>query len=295
MSLNNRCVILQDILPIVDPILQGVSFGGNDISPADAAASAWVQRFASVMQDPSLPLEAVFIADSFWRDLVALSSNFRTLGGIDKIRSFLSSNIPKNRPFNFHFVPDARIQRITPSLHILQGRITFETRVGYCSGVFTLVRRNEGEAWNGWTMVATIEKLKGFGDTFEDPNIIRPSPSSIHQFDLSQSSNMDVIIIGGGQAGLATAARLTRLGLRTLIVERDSRIGNSWRSRYKTLKCNTPKSFSECIVSLFTLARNAKGSYSHVKATCLLLPFHQIGLCFLKATRWPITSSDILI
>jgi hypothetical protein len=121
MSLDDHSIILQDILPIVDPVLQGVSFGENDISPVDAAVSAWVQRFASVMQDPSLPLEVVFIADSFWHDLVALSSNFCMLGGIDKIRSFLSSNIPKNHPFNFHFVPNAQIEQIMPSLHIFQG------------------------------------------------------------------------------------------------------------------------------------------------------------------------------
>src|SRR5437763_18186 len=41
-----------------------------------------------------------------------------------------------------------------------------------------------------------------------------------------------VLVVGGGQAGLSIAARLTQLQVDTLIVEREQRIGDNWRNRY---------------------------------------------------------------
>jgi len=44
-----------------------------------------------------------------------------------------------------------------------------------------------------------------------------------------------VLVIGGGQAGLAIAARLGQLQVDTLIVDREPRIGDNWRKRYHAL------------------------------------------------------------
>jgi putative flavoprotein involved in K+ transport len=42
-------------------------------------------------------------------------------------------------------------------------------------------------------------------------------------------------VVGGGQAGLAIAARLKQLNVDTLIVDREARIGDNWRKRYHAL------------------------------------------------------------
>jgi len=42
-------------------------------------------------------------------------------------------------------------------------------------------------------------------------------------------------VVGGGQAGLAIAARLGQLDIDTLIVDRHERIGDNWRKRYHSL------------------------------------------------------------
>jgi cation diffusion facilitator CzcD-associated flavoprotein CzcO len=44
-----------------------------------------------------------------------------------------------------------------------------------------------------------------------------------------------VLVVGGGQAGLSAAASLTQLGIDTLIVDREPRIGDNWRKRYHAL------------------------------------------------------------
>src|SRR5215472_5194905 len=50
----------------------------------------------------------------------------------------------------------------------------------------------------------------------------------------------ETVIIGGGQAGLATGYHLARLGRPFLILEADRRIGDSWRKRWDSLHLFTP-------------------------------------------------------
>ncbi len=54
----------------------------------------------------------------------------------------------------------------------------------------------------------------------------------------------DILIIGAGQAGLALAYHLKSTALRYQLVERNARIGDSWRNRYDGLTLFTPRSFS---------------------------------------------------
>jgi putative flavoprotein involved in K+ transport len=55
---------------------------------------------------------------------------------------------------------------------------------------------------------------------------------------------LDVLIIGGGQAGLAMGYHLNRAGLSFRIVERNPRMGDSWRNRYDSLVLFTPRAYS---------------------------------------------------
>lgn len=55
---------------------------------------------------------------------------------------------------------------------------------------------------------------------------------------------LDVLVVGGGQAGLATAYHLRSTGLRFEVLERHARIGDSWRQRYDSLTLFTPRAYS---------------------------------------------------
>jgi putative flavoprotein involved in K+ transport len=56
--------------------------------------------------------------------------------------------------------------------------------------------------------------------------------------------DLDVLVIGGGQAGLAMGYYLKRAGYRFQIVERNPRLGDSWRNRYDSLVLFTPRAYS---------------------------------------------------
>ncbi len=52
--------------------------------------------------------------------------------------------------------------------------------------------------------------------------------------------NHDVIVIGGGQAGLAVAYHLWQAGLDFILLDADQRTGDSWRRRWDSLRLFTP-------------------------------------------------------
>jgi putative flavoprotein involved in K+ transport len=58
------------------------------------------------------------------------------------------------------------------------------------------------------------------------------------------AAELDVLVIGGGQAGLAMAYQLRSTGLRYGVVDGHSRVGDSWRQRYDSLVLFTPRSYS---------------------------------------------------
>ena len=93
--------------------------------------------------------------------------------------------------------------------------------------------------------MTALEELKGFE---EKNGAYRPTrktysrgfigPNWLDQRQAASSykdCDPTVLIIGGGQAGLTIAARLTQLGVDNLIVDKHARIGDNWRHRYHSL------------------------------------------------------------
>jgi putative flavoprotein involved in K+ transport len=55
---------------------------------------------------------------------------------------------------------------------------------------------------------------------------------------------VDVAVIGGGQAGLATSYHLARRGIAHVVLEAAPRIGDNWRRRWDSLRLFTPARFT---------------------------------------------------
>jgi putative flavoprotein involved in K+ transport len=58
--------------------------------------------------------------------------------------------------------------------------------------------------------------------------------------ELGYTTQPYVLIIGGGQGGIALGARLRQLNVPTIIIEKNERAGDSWRKRYKSLCLHDP-------------------------------------------------------
>ncbi|HJQ49375.1 MAG TPA: NAD(P)/FAD-dependent oxidoreductase [Gaiellaceae bacterium] len=59
---------------------------------------------------------------------------------------------------------------------------------------------------------------------------------------MESTEHTDVLIIGAGQSGLALGYQLQKRGRRALLVDRNDRIGDSWRNRWDSLKLYSPAS-----------------------------------------------------
>jgi cation diffusion facilitator CzcD-associated flavoprotein CzcO len=118
--------------------------------------------------------------------------------------------------------------------------------LGRGSGIVRLVPdAADGDRLKAWTLLTALDELKGFE---EQLGTSRPRGHAYSRdfrgpnwLDLRNASrdyaNRDpaVLVVGGGQAGLAIAARLKQLQIDTLIVDREARIGDNWRKRYHAL------------------------------------------------------------
>ena len=57
---------------------------------------------------------------------------------------------------------------------------------------------------------------------------------------MPQTEHFDAIMIGGGQAGLATGYYLKRQGRDFIILDANARVGDAWRKRWDSLRLFTP-------------------------------------------------------
>ena len=104
---------------------------------------------------------------------------------------------------------------------------------------------NDGHAFKAWTLLTSLDEIKGheerlgrsrpqgkaYSRDFSGPNWLDLRKAAAQYIDRDPT----VLIVGAGQAGLATAARLTQLQVDTLVVDREQRIGDNWRKRYHAL------------------------------------------------------------
>ncbi len=118
--------------------------------------------------------------------------------------------------------------------------------MGRGSGILRLVPdASDGNRLKAWTLLTALDELKGFEEQLGSS---RPRGQSYSRdfrgpnwLDLRKAAaqyegrDPDVLVVGGGQAGLAIAARLKQLQIDTLIVDRWPRIGDNWRKRYHAL------------------------------------------------------------
>jgi putative flavoprotein involved in K+ transport len=207
-------------------------------------ASAWLADFGTVLERQDVDAAvALFAPDSYWRDLVAFTWNICTQESPDAIRTMLKGRLADVKPSNFEIEGEA-----TEAGGVVDAWFTFETAVARGRGH---LRLQNGKAW---TLLTTMTELKGF----EEPTGTQREKGAEHGAQKGRKSWLEqrqyedatlglqddvqpyVLIIGGGQGGIALGARLRRLGVPTIIVEKNERAGDSWRKRYKSLCLHDP-------------------------------------------------------
>ncbi len=213
------------------------------------AAEHWLAQFEAALSGAdATALAHLFLADSYWRDVLALSWTLQTWNGADAILAELKALAPRAKPNNFQIDPDrAAPRRVTRAgANSIEAIFAFETAVGRGHGILRLIPdAGDGNRLKAWTLLTALEELKGFEEAqgasrprgqaysrdFRGPNWLDQRNAQTAYADRDPT----VLVVGGGHAGLSSAARLKQLNIDTLIVDRWPRIGDNWRKRYHAL------------------------------------------------------------
>lgn len=209
---------------------------------ADSAVEQWLAAFDEALRagQPDRAAE-LFEPDGYWRDFVAFTWNLRTLEGREEIHRMLEAQLAEISPSGWSLDEPATI-----SDGVVDSWVTFETAAGRGWGH---LRLRDGKAW---TLLTTMQELKGHEEKKRRTrdqgveHVVRRGrktwleQKAERQETLGYSEQPYTVIIGGGQGGIGLAARLKRLGVPTIVIEKNERAGDSWRKRYKSLHLHDP-------------------------------------------------------
>ena len=214
--------------------------------PTEAATTvtSWLAEFGAALaaNDPGRAA-ALFTEDCFWRDLIAFTWNIRTFEGRAQVSDMLSATLEQVKPSGWQ-VTDG--EEPAEAGGITEAWIDFETSAGRGHGH---LRLRDGQCW---TLLTTLSELTGY----EEPKGPRRPMGAEHGVDRERTTWLEkrqlearelgvtdqpyVLVVGGGQAGIVLSARLRQLGVPAIVIDKRSRPGDQWRSRYKSLCLHDP-------------------------------------------------------
>lgn len=225
---------------------------------AKAVASAWFKQFAKHVEAGDAPgTSALFLEDSFWRDHLALTWEFRTFHGSERIVHFLADVLASadTKMTNLKIEEDhVELQTPYPDLAWIEAFFTFETSVGLGSGVVRIVPVGvSGDSdravreWKAHTVYTSLEALKNHPERLGALRSFEKHQGGTWSERRRRELNFEdpdvtpaVVVVGAGQSGLDIAARLKCLDVPTLLVEKLPRVGDQWRGRYESLYLHDP-------------------------------------------------------
>lgn len=205
----------------------------------------WVDSLgAALVSGDAAQAASLFAADGYWRDILALGWSCRTHAGREEIGAAVRNKAPGTGPRDFRLAPDRmpprRLRR--GGRDVIEGFADFVTAVGKGTAFIRLL---DAETPTAWMFLTTLQELRGHEEAVGDrrPSGVEYSYNFAGDNWLDQRRKAqayvrhdpEVLIVGGGQAGLSLAARLGRIGVDALVVERNARVGDNWRHRYHSL------------------------------------------------------------
>ena len=201
----------------------------------------WLNKFEKLIYEKDIEkILDLFSDTSTWRDLISFTWNIITFESKSDIKLMLNSVLFEINPENFQIID------MKTKLKSDEAWFSFDTKYAKCKGH---IRLKDGKAI---TFLSVIDELKGyeekkgynrelgteFGAFKYRKNWLEKKLSDID--DLNENKNPYCLIVGGGQAGLALAARLKQLDVPTIVIDKNKTPGDTWRNRYHSLCLHDP-------------------------------------------------------
>ena len=212
----------------------------DEVDPNEVART-WLEGFAAALaSDEPGDVAALFEPECYWRDFVAFTWNIATFEGRAAVAAVAAATASRIAASGFTLDRPATTVR-----GAAEGWFRFETALGRGIGQVRVV---DGLAR---TLFTALRELKGFeekaGPTRETGTVHGAFRNRRTWADgraddarLGMDRQPYCLIVGGSQGGLGLGARLKRLGVPTLIIDKLPRPGDAWRGRYRSLCLHDP-------------------------------------------------------
>lgn len=238
----------------------------------------WVSKFNAVLRDINQGFEKHTVEAEFddlfanhvsWRDHYGLGWNFHTFSGLKglkkrviprlysvKLENIVLDNLADYRCRNGYgkVIMHSRTPE-HPPIEWIQIYYSFNNKIGSGKGVARLAALRNPITQMGelkcFTFYTVLEDLKSCPE-----RILHNRPVGVNhgvhknretwmeirerEMKYTETRQPKVLIVGGGQGGLCIAARLKSFGIDALILEKNHRVGDNWRNRYKSLVLHDP-------------------------------------------------------
>src|SRR5258708_33212385 len=213
--------------------------------PADENLSetteAWIGAFGAALERGSeRALSELFAADSHWRNLFGISWDFATFSGQQRLVTALLQRVAQAGATGFRLDTAALTPRraVVAGREVIEAIFAFDTDDGPGIGAIRLLPDADGRA-AAWSISTSLDFNK-----ICDARANAAAESHARDFAGPESSQQpqasgtydnrdpDVLIVGGGHAGISAAVELKRIDLTPLIVDRMARGGANWPLRY---------------------------------------------------------------
>ncbi|GAA5838994.1 hypothetical protein JCM11251_007848 [Rhodosporidiobolus azoricus] len=241
-SIKQTLAHVESVLPT------SLRFSSAPSSPAETAQAFLHSIESAFAAKDAERITSHFTEDGWWRDILNIDFDFNSLR-----KSEIKPHLEKYQFPDLEklLVVDPHKAKFNKGAGWLEAFFNYETAEGRGRGFIRLKETAPGaNDWKAFTFFTALWEIKGHE---ENARFRRPlgAEHGLHSDSknwldrrkekvLYENEDPTVLIVGGGQNGLMLAARLTVLGIDNLIVEKNPRIGDSWRRRYHTLCLHDP-------------------------------------------------------
>ena len=217
------------------------------MSTPTAQNQQWLSDFGAAVSRGDFGGPHRCSATIYWRDLVSFTWNLKTAEGPQQIQAMLEATMPNAKPSNFAIQGEG-----SEANGVTESWFTFETATGRGRGHLRLIG---GKAW---TLLTTLQELKGFEEKRREQRVKgvehgvqkdRKSWLEARQDEertLGFAKQPYVVVIGGGQAGIILGARLKKLGVPAIIIEKNPRPATAGATATRACACTTRCGTTTC-------------------------------------------------
>jgi cation diffusion facilitator CzcD-associated flavoprotein CzcO len=213
---------------------------------AEQTATQWVRAFdLALAGGDRKALSRLFVPDSHWRNLFGISWQLATFSGNEILCHELRRRASKVRAGGFRLDSAAFAPRkaVVAGRDVIEAIISFDTTNGPGIGAIRLICPPHA-APVAWTMSTSLDfdricdaRNKGDAPVAHARDFANPDWFDERQAEIAFADREpDVLIVGGGHAGISAAVELKRIGLDALLIDKAARVGDNWRLRYHGLK-----------------------------------------------------------